>query len=87
MVMSLYWDVRLTLWRGERAQFLSLVCSLRSSPGRVDRPNWAGQEKATEESEVQGNFLEDLTKYEESWTLGCAEVCWLASSERSVREA
>lgn len=51
------------------------------------RPNWAGQEKATEESEVQGNFLEDLTKYEESWTLGCAEVCWLASSERSVREA
>lgn len=38
MVMSLYWDVRLTLWRGERAQFLSLVCSLRSSPGRVDRP-------------------------------------------------
>lgn len=33
MVMSLYWDVRLTLWRGERARFLSHVLLQEVFPG------------------------------------------------------
>lgn len=55
---------------------------LRSEEADTDlqfRPTWAGQEKATEESKIEGNVLEDLTRYWETQMLDCAERCagWL----------
>lgn len=55
---------------------------LRSEEADTDlqfRPTQASQEKATEKSKIERNFLEGLTRYTETQTLDCAERCagWL----------